>query len=763
MRHRRRLRSKLAAVVAALVAAQVALVGAPASAGEKRLWEVEVAKIPTAKYTSDAKVYIRESLQALRPYVEGGLGDRRIAPVLADVESRYFDGARLKGAVDGATVFDNLQHLESFLKSRLSGASPPNGEAEQAHVVALVDTLSGLRLLADAAIQDAEATIGPFRASPPPAPAPAGLAGAFADLNAAKASLAKADTMLAKANPEPATVHASKAWASGFRVLTRLGITYDGDHDGDGVVDVVELRFGSSPLLVDSDGDGLTDKFEITELAGWTRPNAVDTDQDAVADGAEDVDGDGLTNLDEQRLGTSPTDPDTDGDGATDGAEVAQGSNPLVADQPRAPPTPGDVPPIVPAPTDTDTDGDGLPDLVEEDGLTDPANVDTDGDGLSDFTEDDLSINPRVQDTDGDGLRDDYEVANADSQGLDPGRFDEQISKWTYVSDFLLGMFAGDFAEKDSMAWLAGNLCGGGLSVIPVVGWILGGLADIRDTIAALIHGEWVSAGLSILGVVPYVGDAVAIPAKVSKFVLKYTHRLTPAARFIAKYDKIPDTVKELTYELIMPEVWAALVEPEGLAPAAAGRISKSNFNRLLRGERTDLQKIHFALKAVGSNGQNLHVPGPNVRWATGRNDGQNIFVDEIMGYRQDTTRGRPQLWLRQAGEPGQFEPSGRSTDYGEHTPEGWVIHEVKTGVPTEHDRHNLIQCDEDKWYSDPANQDKILEDNKINPQFRNTRIKGAQWHFMPHGGYNSLGPSDLVLDCLKKNNIPFTIHFPES
>ncbi|MEU5725077.1 hypothetical protein ABZ783_25105 [Micromonospora sp. NPDC047738] len=753
-------------MVAALVAAQVALVAAPASAGSGRLWEVEVAKIPTAKYTRDAKVYVTEATQALRPYVGGGLGDSRIDTVLADVGSRYFDGARLKSVADGAIAFDNLKHLEAFLKGRLNGASPPNGEAEQAHVAAVVETLTGVRLLADAAIQDAEATIGPFRASPPPAPAPAGLAEAFADLDAAKVNLAKADDMLVKANPEPATIQAGNAWSNGFNVLTRLGITYTGDHDNDGVVDVVELRFGSSPLLVDSDGDGLTDKFEITELAGWTRPNAVDTDQDSIADGAEDIDGDGLTNLQEQDLGTSPTNPDTDGDGATDGAEVAQGSNPLVADQPRAPPTPGDVPPIDPTPTDTDTDGDGLPDLVEEDGLTDPANVDTDGDGLSDYTEDDLSINARSQDSDGDGLRDDYEVANAESQGLDPGRFDEQISKWTYVSDFLLGMFAGDFAEKDSMAWLAGNLCSGGLSVIPVVGWILGGLADIRDTIAALIHGEWVSAGLSILGVVPYAGDAIAIPAKVAKFVLKYTHRLMPAARFVAKYDKIPDTVKELTYELIMPEVWAALVEPEGLAPAASGRISKKNFNRLLSGERTDLKKLHFAMQAVGTNGQKLHLPGPDVRWARGSTDGQNIFVDEIMGFRDDRTRGQPQLWLMQAGAPGQFEPSGRSMDYGEFSPDGWTLHEVKTGIPTEDDRKNLIQCNEDSWYADPANQAKVLQDNERNFQFRRNElgdraVKGKHWHFMPHGKYDSLGISDAVLDCLQKNNIPFTIHFP--
>ncbi|MEU4244782.1 hypothetical protein [Actinoplanes sp. NPDC026619] len=85
------------------------------------------------------------------------------------------------------------------------------------------------------------------------------------------------------------------------------------------------------------------------------------------------------------------------------------------------------------------------------------------------------------------------------------------------------------------MAWLAGNLCSGGLSAIPVVGWILGGLADLRDTIAGLIHGDWVSAGLSILGVVPYVGEAVAIPGKAARFVVKYVHRLQETLKFVTK------------------------------------------------------------------------------------------------------------------------------------------------------------------------------------------------------------------------------------
>ncbi|MEH0844421.1 hypothetical protein V6U81_18735 [Micromonospora sp. CPCC 205711] len=760
MRQRKQFRRRLAAVTAAVVALHGVVFATEASAGETPLWQVEVAKIPTAEYTRDAKVYVSEATEALRPYVGDGLGDSRIDPVLADVDARYFDGARVRDAAAGEVVFDNLAHLESFLKSRLTGASPPNGEAEQAHVAALVETLTGVRLLADAAIQDAEATIGPFRASPPPAPAPAGLTEAFADLADAKADLAKADEMLLKANPEPATIQATDAWRNGFHVLTRLGITYGGDHDNDGVIDVVELRFGSSPLLVDSDGDQLTDKFEITALAGWTRPNAYDTDQDAVADGAEDVDGDGLVNLDEQRLGTSPTDPDTDGDGLNDGDEVARGTNPLVPDQPRAPPLPGDVPPIVTVPTDTDTDGDGLLNLVEEDNGTSADNPDSDGDGLSDGDEFDRNISGLKQDTDGDGLRDDYEVAHAEDQGLDPGRPDEQISKWTYVSDFLLGMFAGDFAEKDSMAWLAGNLCSGGLSFIPVVGWVLGGLADIRDTIAAVIHADWVGAGLSILGLIPYGGDAVAIPAKAAKFALKYVHRINEVLRFVAKYDKVPDVVKDLTFQLIVPEVWAGLVEPDGtaLAAAAGSKLSKKQFYKLLASERTDVAKLYRATWRPN------HVEGPKVRWVYNFPDAENLLVTDILAGR----RGQPQFYLRKPGPDadGPFD-GGRRADFAEEDANGdYILHEVKAGLPSEEDDAHVIQCRKDGWYKDPANQAKIQADN-ADRGFGNRKIVGIHYHFVPHGGgprsapFNSLGISDKLLDCLVAKGITFTIHMP--
>ncbi|MEV0719012.1 hypothetical protein [Asanoa sp. NPDC050611] len=733
----------MAAAVTVAVVAQLGIFTSEASAGETPRWQVEVAKIPTAEYTRDAKVYVTEATQALRPYVGGGLGDSRIDPVLADVDSRYFDGARLNSAANGEIAFDNLQHLESFLKSRMTGASPPNGEAEEAHVRALVETLTGVRLLADAAIQDAEATIGPFRANPPPAPAPAGLAEAFADLAAAKANLAKADDMLYKANVEPATIQSGNAWANGFNVLTRLGITYEGDHDSDGVIDVVELRFGASPLLIDSDGDGLTDKFEITQLAGFAMPGQVDTDKDGVPDGAEDVDGDGLTNLREQELGTSPTEGDTDGDGVSDGDEVARGTNPLVRDAPP-PPVTGSAPPIVPVPTDTDTDGDGLEDFTEEDDWeTDPLRADTDGDGLSDGAEAlDYQISPLRADTDGDGRDDAYELAHIEDQGLDPTVPDEIVSKWTYVSDFALGFFAGDFSPRDSMAWLSGYLCSGGLSFIPVVGWILGGLADLRDTIAGIIHQDWIGAGLSILGLIPYAGDAVAIPGKAAKFALRYVHRLDSTIRFVAKWNKIPDGVKTLAIRAIMLGNYGTL----------SSRMSDAVILSLASMPRMSLPRLADAMSDANHVGGGAVTP-----FLRNAPEGEDFVANLLAG--QTVLRNQQgRIPMPNMPRPG----SAREPDSLVDTAEGYFLHEVKTGLPGHPDTY-LKQCEQDGHLNRTR---PVVQPGR--PPGAAKNITGVLWHFVPKkwpvdhpifSQSDGLGPPQDLLDCLKRNGIPFVIH----
>lgn len=102
------------------------------------------------------------------------------------------------------------------------------------------------------------------------------------------------------------------------------------DTDGDGLPDYIELAWGFDPNTADTDGDGVPDMIE------WgTRvldPTLADTDDNGVADGAEDIDGDGLSSLEELAAGTYLDEADTDGDGLGDGDEVARGTNPLVRD-----------------------------------------------------------------------------------------------------------------------------------------------------------------------------------------------------------------------------------------------------------------------------------------------------------------------------------------------------------------------------------------------------------------------------------------------
>ncbi len=181
-----------------------------------------------------------------------------------------------------------------------------------------------------------------------------------------------------------------------------------------------------TPTQTDSDEDGLTDDEE-EELG--TDPNNPDTDGDGISDGDEvengtdpldpndpgegtDSDEDGLTDDEEEELGTDPNNPDTDGDGISDGDEVENGTDPL------DPNDPGEG---------TDSDEDGLTDDEEEELGTDPNNPDTDGDGISDGDEVENGTDPlnpndpgEGTDSDEDGLTDDEE----EELGTDPNNPD---------------------------------------------------------------------------------------------------------------------------------------------------------------------------------------------------------------------------------------------------------------------------------------------------------------------------------------------------
>jgi uncharacterized repeat protein (TIGR01451 family) len=149
---------------------------------------------------------------------------------------------------------------------------------------------------------------------------------------------------------------------------------------------VYDVGYGSSDLdlgigtVIDSDEDGLPDSWELLNFGNLNSSTAGDSDND------------GLSNLDEYWLGTSPVDSDTDNDDMPDGFEVDNGLNPLSA-----------------ADASQDADGDGLNNLNEYWLNTSPIDADTDNDGMPDGFEvnnglDPLNAADAKQDADGDGF-----------------------------------------------------------------------------------------------------------------------------------------------------------------------------------------------------------------------------------------------------------------------------------------------------------------------------------------------------------------------
>lgn len=58
------------------------------------------------------------------------------------------------------------------------------------------------------------------------------------------------------------------------------------DKDGDGLTDSEEQKLGTNPQKIDTDNDGLTDHFEVNVLK--TDPKRIDSDGDGISDWNED-------------------------------------------------------------------------------------------------------------------------------------------------------------------------------------------------------------------------------------------------------------------------------------------------------------------------------------------------------------------------------------------------------------------------------------------------------------------------------------------
>ncbi|MEI7850862.1 MAG: right-handed parallel beta-helix repeat-containing protein, partial [Kiritimatiellales bacterium] len=144
------------------------------------------------------------------------------------------------------------------------------------------------------------------------------------------------------------------------------------DPDLDGLTNLQEYTLGTNPQVADTDGDTMPDGWEFTYMPPLNPTNSLD--------GLLDSDGDGLTNRFEYSNGCNPTNADTDADGLPDGWEVRYTLSPTNAAGADG--------------ASGDPDGDTLTNLQEYQLGTNPRLTDTDSDGLDDNVEVSLGTQP---------------------------------------------------------------------------------------------------------------------------------------------------------------------------------------------------------------------------------------------------------------------------------------------------------------------------------------------------------------------------------
>ena len=149
------------------------------------------------------------------------------------------------------------------------------------------------------------------------------------------------------------------------------------DTDDDGLSDKEEQKLGTDPLLKDTDKDSISDSQEV----GVNIDSPTDSDQDNIIDALDsDDDNDGIATADEEKIGTSSLLADTDADGILDAVEVGADLGAPI-----------------------DTDGDGIIDALD---------TDDDDDNIPTIDEALLGTNHLLIDSDGDGTPDSKEVAD---------------------------------------------------------------------------------------------------------------------------------------------------------------------------------------------------------------------------------------------------------------------------------------------------------------------------------------------------------------
>ncbi|HBF12137.1 MAG TPA: hypothetical protein DDW49_01900 [Deltaproteobacteria bacterium] len=111
--------------------------------------------------------------------------------------------------------------------------------------------------------------------------------------------------------------------------VARGAFVLDADSDDDGVLDGADAFPVDATESLDADGDGVGDNADLCDEQA--EPTNADTDGDGLGDACDnDDDGDGVLDVDELRVGSNPLNVDSDGDGLLDW--LGQGGRPADRD-----------------------------------------------------------------------------------------------------------------------------------------------------------------------------------------------------------------------------------------------------------------------------------------------------------------------------------------------------------------------------------------------------------------------------------------------
>jgi hypothetical protein len=276
--------------------------------------------------------------------------------MLYDSENLFVDESRVASSLVLEHDWDLGKRITKLLKDQGTSSSDADTLLQ-----GLLDLLRADRYIAELTLLNASQVIQNARLADE---------ASKKNVNKAEATLKTAENRhqsgmdaLRRGDGDSAIHHFSMSVGFSLEILGIWGIDFVGDHDQDGLLDILELRVHSSVFQGDTDGDGLSDAYEFYSLMPFALPDSADTDGDGQTDAVSDVDSDGLPNIVERDIGTDPLTPDTDNDTVDDFTELTHpGLDPLEAD----------------------SDHDGLEDASELRLGTNPSHPDSDGDGIPD-------------------------------------------------------------------------------------------------------------------------------------------------------------------------------------------------------------------------------------------------------------------------------------------------------------------------------------------------------------------------------------------